>query len=138
MQIYALPSLLNVCSSASIGVQEKRFSDHGAYSLSKVAMQAFTKELAERKHSSQGPTVNCLDPGTVNTKMLNLGWGPCGMIIKDANYELFLATDPSVAQKHGEYFVSNRAYSMSKVAYDADVRKHLWKILEQQTGQAFS
>lgn len=117
--------------------QEKRFSDHGAYSLSKIAMQAFTKELAERKSSSQGPTVNCLDPGTVNTKMLNLGWGPCGMNIRDANYELFLATDPSVAQMHGEYFVSNRKYSMSKQVYDAEVRKRLWKILEQQTGQTF-
>ena len=99
--------------------------------------QAFTKELAERKPPGSGPTVNCLDPGTVNTKMLDLGWGPCGMNVKDANYELFLATDASVAKTHGEYFVSNRKYSMSKQVYDAEVRKHLWKILEEQTGQKF-
>ena len=87
-------------------------------------------------YTLQGPTVNCLDPGTVNTKMLELGWGPCGMNLRDANYEFFLATDASV-KSHGEYYVSNRPYSMSKQVYDSDVRRRLWKILEEQTGQKF-
>jgi NAD(P)-dependent dehydrogenase (short-subunit alcohol dehydrogenase family) len=41
----------------------------------------FTAELAERV-SNIGVTVNCLDPGTVNTKMLYAGWGPCGMRVE--------------------------------------------------------
>ena len=41
----------------------------------------FTKDLAEIA-SSRGVTVNCLDPGTVNTKMLDAGWGMCGISIK--------------------------------------------------------
>lgn len=117
---------------------EKRFSDHGSYSLSKIAMQAFTKELADRKPNSQGPTINCLDPGTVNTKMLDLGWGPCGMNVKEANYEFYLATDPAVANSHGEYFVSNRPYRMSRQVYEGEVRKRLWGIFEEQTGQKFA
>ena len=41
-------------------------------------MMAFTAKLAKRL-PRDGPTANCLDPGTVNTKMLEAGWGMCGM-----------------------------------------------------------
>lgn len=51
--------------------QEKGFSAHNAYSLSKLAMMMFNTELATRLSSP--PTANCLDPGTVNTKMLLQG-----------------------------------------------------------------
>ena len=44
-------------------------------------MQLFTKELAERL-GSEKVTANCLDPGTVNTKMLYAGWGACGIDLK--------------------------------------------------------
>lgn len=62
-------------------LQEKGFSSHSSYSLSKLASQFFTKDLSERV-KSRGLTANCLDPGTVNTKMLFAGWGPCGINIK--------------------------------------------------------
>jgi NAD(P)-dependent dehydrogenase (short-subunit alcohol dehydrogenase family) len=55
----------------------KRFSPHSAYSLSKLAVQMFTAELADRALGL--PSTLCLDPGTVNTKMLLAGWGPCGI-----------------------------------------------------------
>ena len=60
-------------------LQEKGFSAHGSYALSKIAMMAFTAKLAKRLQKQGGPTVNCLDPGTVSTKMLLAGWGDCGM-----------------------------------------------------------
>lgn len=41
----------------------------------------FTVELANRL-AARGVSANCLDPGTVNTKMLYAGWGPCGMSIQ--------------------------------------------------------
>ena len=66
-----------------IMLQEKGFSSHHSYSLSKLASQFFTKDLADRV-KSRGITANCLDPGTVNTKMLYAGWGPCGISIKVA------------------------------------------------------
>ena len=62
-------------------MQERGFSSHASYSLSKLASQFFTKDLSERV-KSRGLTANCLDPGTVNTKMLFAGWGPCGISIK--------------------------------------------------------
>lgn len=49
--------------------------------------------------------VNCLDPGTVNTKMLLAGWGPCGINVSGADNQLHLATDPSTAMVSGKYFV---------------------------------
>ncbi|KAK9815792.1 hypothetical protein WJX72_009527 [[Myrmecia] bisecta] len=82
--------------------QEQGFSSHNAYSLSKLATMLFTAELANQlKQANKNITVNCLDPGTVNTKMLYTGWGPCGIDIKDANDEYFLATSPSVAKTTG-------------------------------------
>lgn len=56
-------------------LQEKGFSSHNSYSLSKLASMMFTCDLAERM-KPKGVTVNCLDPGTVNTKMLIAGQ-PC-------------------------------------------------------------
>ena len=61
--------------------QEQGFSGHDAYALSKLAMQMFTKDLAEIA-KPRGITVNCLDPGTVNSKLLDAGWGMCGIDIK--------------------------------------------------------
>lgn len=53
-------------------VQERRYSAHDAYSTSKLAMMLITAEQAQRL-GSRGPTSNCLDPGTVNTKLLSAG-----------------------------------------------------------------
>lgn len=53
-------------------MQEKGFSSHSSYSLSKLAAMMFTYELAAIM-KPRGVTVNCLDPGTVNTKMLIAG-----------------------------------------------------------------
>jgi len=53
-------------------LQEKGFSSHNSYSLSKLASMMFTCDLAEHM-KPKGVTVNCLDPGTVNTKMLIAG-----------------------------------------------------------------
>ena len=51
--------------------QEKGYDAHAAYGLSKLCMVCLTYTLAEKLGSS--PTVNCLHPGTVNTKMLTSG-----------------------------------------------------------------
>ena len=64
-------------------MQEKGFSSHNSYSLSKLASQFFTRDLASIVQG-RGLTANCLDPGTVNTKMLYAGWGPCGINLKVA------------------------------------------------------
>ena len=58
--------------------QEKGFSSHNAYSLSKLAIQMLTANMAKQL-DPHGVTVSCLDPGTVNTKMLLAGWGKIGV-----------------------------------------------------------
>lgn len=56
------------------------YSDHAAYSLSKILDIMFNAELARR--APEGVTCNSLDPGTVNTKMLLAGWGPIGIPVE--------------------------------------------------------
>ncbi len=55
------------------------YSNHAAYSLSKLLDIMFNAELAARAPDSV--TCNSLDPGTVNTKMLRAGWGMGGIPI---------------------------------------------------------
>eukprot|EP00960_Hanusia_phi_P051312 760719-Hanusia_phi.AAC.4 len=75
---------------------EKGFSSHGSYSLSKLCNAMHAIELAERmKKRHPHITVNTLDPGTVNTKMLLAGWGMCGIDVERANNQFNLATDTS-------------------------------------------
>jgi len=62
--------------------REKRYSDHLAYSESKLMDAMLTMEMADRlkKLGAGRITVNTLDPGTVNTKMLLAGWGKCNFL----------------------------------------------------------
>eukprot|EP00980_Cylindrotheca_fusiformis_P001231 scaffold331_cov117-Cylindrotheca_fusiformis.AAC.9 len=59
----------------------KAKSAHRAYSDSKLGDLMFTARLAKiLKDNKNYKRIKCLtmDPGTVNTKMLLAGWGPCG------------------------------------------------------------
>jgi NAD(P)-dependent dehydrogenase (short-subunit alcohol dehydrogenase family) len=49
-------------------------SGHAAYGASKLALNMWSYRLAGLV-KGQGVTVNCVDPGTVNTKLLHHGWG---------------------------------------------------------------
>ncbi|PRW20919.1 short chain dehydrogenase reductase family [Chlorella sorokiniana] len=119
--------------------QERGFSAHNAYSLSKLAEQLFTFELADRLRAAGSPvTCNCLDPGTVNTKMLSAGWGSIGIPVKEANYELKAATDPALAGTSGEYFVGGRIARPPSIARDKAEQQRLWRLLEEQTGAKWS
>ncbi|KAL3130781.1 hypothetical protein ABBQ38_000124 [Trebouxia sp. C0009 RCD-2024] len=116
--------------------QEKGFSSHDSYSLSKLASMMFTFDLAEIM-KPKGVTVNCLDPGTVNTKMLIAGWGACGIDVKNANNEYKLATDPGLAKETGKYFVGGRESRAPRAAQDLNTRRRLWQIMTEQTGAAY-
>jgi NAD(P)-dependent dehydrogenase (short-subunit alcohol dehydrogenase family) len=71
-----------------INYKQRPYSAHGAYSESKLFDAMLSMEFAYRlKDAGIGTdqiTCNCLDPGTVNTKMLLAGWGPCGIDVEDA------------------------------------------------------
>eukprot|EP00291_Cryptomonas_curvata_P021914 CAMPEP_0172159878 /NCGR_PEP_ID=MMETSP1050-20130122/5235_1 /TAXON_ID=233186 /ORGANISM="Cryptomonas curvata, Strain CCAP979/52" /LENGTH=333 /DNA_ID=CAMNT_0012829555 /DNA_START=18 /DNA_END=1019 /DNA_ORIENTATION=- len=113
---------------------EKGFSSHESYSLSKLCNAMHALELA-RATARTAPhvSVNTLDPGTVNTKMLLAGWGYCGMEVADANDEFLLATDPRFEGVSGKYFVGGRERQAAAPCYDAAACAELWRRLEALT-----
>ena len=67
---------------------QRPYSTHRAYSETKLfdAMISaqFASILSNAGFGTDRITSNSLDPGTVNTKMLLAGWGPCGIDVEDA------------------------------------------------------
>lgn len=86
------------------------------------------------KHGSTDLPVVCCDPGTVNTKMLEAGWGMYGIDLSVANDETFLATDPKMEGANGKYFVSRRDTQANPEAYNVEERQRLWRVLEEICG----
>ncbi|GAX12233.1 hypothetical protein FisN_1Hh162 [Fistulifera solaris] len=83
--------------------RHRSYSAHAAYSESKLLDAMLTMEFAKRL-PSQGITCNCLDPGTVNTKMLLAGWGRIGIEVEDALDETWLCSSADVEGVTGQYF----------------------------------
>ena len=107
------------------------WSSYASYGMSKRLMAMFSLELASRV-GSDGPLVCSCDPGTVNTKMLLAGWGPCGIEVEQANNEFNLATmEPPPA--HGEYYVNSISSQPHSDVAVAENRAKLWRILENLT-----
>lgn len=79
-----IASSISQCSKIrdwdDMAYQRRSYSAHSAYSESKLLDAMLTVEFAERFKShnigTDRLTVNCLDPGTVNTKMLYQGVSP--------------------------------------------------------------
>jgi len=113
------------------------YDEHSSYSLSKLCDAMLAFEMAARFGSGAQPTVNTLDPGTVNTKMLLAGWGMCGIPVTRANNEFWLATSPDVEGVNGKYFTSCRESRASQVAYDPEARRRLWEYLERTTAVTY-
>ena len=107
-----------------------------SYALSKLCEIMYTYEMSAL-FKDDGITVNCLDPGTVNTKMLLQGWGPRGIGVDEANNEFKLATDAKFDGITGKYFVDSKERKSNSVSYDKNARKKLWDILVEMTGANF-
>lgn len=73
---------------SDMAYSKRPYSAHAAYSESKLLDAMLTMEFAKRLRQAgfdtDRITCNCLDPGTVNTKMLFAGWGPCGIDVQNA------------------------------------------------------
>lgn len=114
----------------------RQYSAHNAYSESKLLDAMLTIEMARRLHDVAGidtsvVTCNCLDPGTVNTKMLLDGWGPIGIRVDDALDETWCCTSPELEQVSGQYFVGRSRRQASGCAYDSFHRQKLWGTLSE-------
>ncbi|KAG7354825.1 oxidoreductase, short chain dehydrogenase/reductase family protein [Nitzschia inconspicua] len=112
---------------------KRGYSAHGAYSDSKLLDAMLSMEIASRLQKAglgtDRITCNCLDPGTVNTKMLLAGWGRIGIDAQDALDETFLCSSTKVEHLTGEYFVGQSPRRASSTAYDLEERDKLWTLL---------
>jgi NAD(P)-dependent dehydrogenase (short-subunit alcohol dehydrogenase family) len=131
------------------------YSAHSSYSHSKLGDLLFTVQLARVLSSYRPPEENvvprttldairriqCLtmDPGTVNTKMLLAGWGPCGIPVRDADNTYKLATGDEYASgasgaKSGSYHFG---WGTSDYAKDDRRLVDFWNKLSDCTGVSY-
>ena len=123
------------------------YNGYHAYGFSKLAVVCMTYEMAARGLAGPGVSVCTCDPGTVNTKMLLAGWGPCGMRVGDANDQLWMLGSPGLkggprrSEEGGgdtpPYYVGRHARRSAPQTYDADARATLWAELERLTGAVY-
>jgi len=123
-----------------LAYNNRPYSAHAAYSESKLLDAMLTMEMAARfvdaGIGTDRITCNCLDPGTVNTKMLLAGWGPCGIDVEDALDQMWLCTSDEVEDVTGRYFVYRSDRRASGSAYDKTERRKLWSILSDLAPEA--
>jgi NAD(P)-dependent dehydrogenase (short-subunit alcohol dehydrogenase family) len=139
-----IASSLSQCQSIrnwdDLQCSKRSYSAHGAYSESKLLDAMLTMEIAARFQmagiDTDRITCNCLDPGTVNTKMLLAGWGRIGIEVEDALNETWLCSADQVESTTGKYFVGRSVRKASSSAYDPKERDKLWSILSDLSPEA--
>jgi NAD(P)-dependent dehydrogenase (short-subunit alcohol dehydrogenase family) len=102
------------------------YSGVTAYRQSKLAMIAWTFDLAERL-AGTGVTVNALHPASLMpTKMvLEAGWQTMSSVEEGLKATLKLVIDPALENVTGEYFDGLNLSEANAQAYDKAVRKRL-------------
>jgi len=130
--------IINVSSMAQSGTMdfdnlngEKHFDAYNAYAVSKLENVLFTYKL-HRLLKGKGPTVNCLHPGVISTKLLHAGWGiGGGSLHRGAATSVFLAVNKEVENISGKYFVDSQQRKSSAISYDLKIQDRLWEISEE-------
>merc|ERR1712080_8677 len=120
-QSSSLPSPLSLLNS------QTSFSAHSSYAHSKLCCRMLASYWTINL-----PTVvvTSLDPGTVNTKMLLEGWGPCGIPLSQADDTFWQATSQELDLScSGGYFVSRQ--NRGKGNYSEKEVKELVAFLEE-------
>lgn len=110
-----------------------------AYCQAKLANILFTYALA-RRLSGTPVTVNCLHPGTAQTRALKAAreiysslhglseYPPAGTLETAAATSLYLATSPEVEGVSGKYFIDCQPVPSSDLSYDLALQEKLWEI----------
>lgn len=116
---------------------ERGYSPLAAYQQSKLALVAFTFELAET-YRSIGITCNCLHPGTyLDTKMVReSGVTPLGSVQSGADAVVHLAVSAELEGVTRKYFDRKKESYADKQAYDGPFRRRLWELSARLTGLA--
>ena len=113
--------------------QTKPYDGWQAYCQSKLCNILFTYELARRLEGS-GVTVNCLHPGVINTKLLQVNFSGGSPVTEGSNKLIYLATAPELENVTGKYFVNNKPTRSSEISYDPAVQKKLWEMSMKWSG----
>lgn len=123
---------------------ERNYTSMAAYNQSKLALVCFTYELARRLEGTT-VTVNCMQPGLVNTSIGNkhaipghaLFWNLLKQLGKTPDKAaasiVRLLTDPLYEQSNGTYFSGTTISRSSKASYDRDTAGRLWTIAQHLT-----
>jgi NAD(P)-dependent dehydrogenase (short-subunit alcohol dehydrogenase family) len=132
-----------IVNVASIGQSPLHFENimftHGysgvtAYRQSKLAMIAWTFDLAERLAGS-GITVNALHPASLMpTKMvMEAGWQTISSVEEGLKATLRLVVDPSLENVTGEFFDGLKLAKANAQAYDKSVQRRLTALSHELT-----
>lgn len=118
--------------------KEETYHAWKEYKTSKFATILFTYALAERLEKSR-VTVNCLHPGTVNTKVLESAFPDMeGCSVEEgAQTSIYLATSDDLDTVTGKYFEKRQALPSAPNTYDKKVQKELWEQCERWVGRAY-
>ncbi len=108
----------------------------------------FTAELSQRL-ADTGVTANAVHPGAVRSnfgaeyytgvigRMISAG---SGLVLispaAGARTTVFLASDPSVGEETGGYWVRQRRHQPSRAARDPRAARRLWTVSEELVDQA--
>lgn len=135
--------VVNVTSIAHFGAHpdlsdpngERHYDPYNAYNTSKLAVIAFTYELAKRLEG-WGVTASCLHPGVIATKLLHAGFP--GMSADSptvgAETSVYLASSLDAQDVSGRYFDQMRLSRSSEESYDRDLWRRFWELAEILTG----
>jgi len=136
------------CSSIGLADQielqdtnEYKRDGHAAYGNSNLALNMWSYRLADKlKSTGSSVTVNCVDPGTVSTKLLYAGWGDVSYVAlpaEEAHDVFWAATNSSVDMVIGSYLVNRKSSKSPSVSYDSEMQKKVWDLLVTQTGARY-
>jgi NAD(P)-dependent dehydrogenase (short-subunit alcohol dehydrogenase family) len=137
--------IVNVASAGQAPVDfddvmlERDYDGGRAYSQSKLAMVAWTFDIAERL-AEQGVTATVLHPGTyMPTKMvLQAGLEPLDSLETGVRATIRLIADPELQGVTGRYFDRLEEARARPQAYDPDARGKLRRLSERLVGIAGS
>jgi NAD(P)-dependent dehydrogenase (short-subunit alcohol dehydrogenase family) len=125
-----------------------RYNAFRAYASSKLAVVAFTRELAEQ-WNARGVTVNCVEPGLTRTGLMdNARVGMFRMVGAFLRFAptpdvsaaaiVTLASDPALADTSGRYYRKDKESKAAGVTADPAARRRLWELSERLTAPSDS
>jgi len=130
-RILVTSSISAGCSDALGDLQcERSWSDHSAYSLSKLCDAMLAMEMHERYGDPPRLCFHTMDPGTVDTKMLRAGWFDGGSSVRTARRSFQMLTEDRYQQSSGQCVGCGCDGTPAQ-------RAKLWKDLEALTGALY-